>query len=69
LTGEPRELDDVDEAFDLVHAAFAHQVDVSPNRTLILDRASLRWDWTRRLRIEIGDDFVAFSFPDDITRQ
>jgi hypothetical protein len=54
-----------DAATDFVFAALAHLIDQSPQRVLVLDRAALRCEWTRRLLIELGDDWVAFSFPDN----
>jgi hypothetical protein len=65
LTCEPRELTDADEAVDLIHGALAHLIDTAANRVLVVDRQNLHWDWTRKLRIEICDEVVKFSFPDD----
>jgi hypothetical protein len=65
---EGRELD-IDAATDFVFAAIGHLIDHAPQQVLVLDRAKLRYDWNRRLLIELGDEFVAFSFPDNSSVQ
>jgi hypothetical protein len=72
LTTEPTQHADAraaDAATDFVFAALAHLIDQSPQRVLIIDRAELRCDWHRRLLIEIGEDWVAFSFPESSSVQ
>jgi hypothetical protein len=72
LTIEPTQHADAraaDAATNFVFAALAHLIDHAPERTLVIDRAELRCDWHRRLLIEIGDDWVAFSFPESSSIQ
>jgi hypothetical protein len=63
LSGEARELD-VDEACDYVYAAIRRLIDIAAEGAN-LDSEKLSFDWSRKLLIELGDDWVAFSFRDD----
>ena len=68
MAEQPRELSN-DEACDFVYAAMVHVIEHAPEGVLILDRAKLHNDWSRKLLIEISDSWVAFSFVDRSTVQ
>jgi hypothetical protein len=63
IADQPREISN-DEACDFVYAAMAYVVDHAPGGVLVLDRDKLSRNLNRKLLIEIGDNFVSFSFPD-----